>query len=607
MSVMSVLCVSAQSINYGNYTGTQKLENWGTSKAETYSVAMKVSQPSMEGMKAIGLRIPMNAAAKNITDCSAFLTKELKATSGKATGDILNLTFTQEGEWTTVKFSEPYTLTAEPFYCGYTFKVAKVEDTNDARPVKLMVGVCEEGLEVISSRTYRKWSSLSETIGGSLPIQLIVEGDIPSEAVGVAKIEDKSIKIGQAGNIRVRLVNHGSKAVSNVTYTYSIAGQEVEHTTDVVISADCYGAAADIEVETPVITQNGTYEGVLAITKVNGKDNVDKAATAKNTIRVSTVVPHKLPLMEEFTGAWCGFCPAGYVSMKLMNERHPGDFICASYHNGDAMEITQAYPVKVEGFPSANLDRSHATDPYLGDTKEDMGIEKTWQQQCLLPTTVNVQVRAYLDKATGNLDVIGDVIACEDVDGVDYGIAYIITADGMIGNSELWVQHNYFSPGYSGGAYSYTYTEGMEMFNEGAEYQLLEYDDVVVAQSGSKGAVIDGVIPANIKEAETYSHMMTFNTADMVSSMDANIKLSKYAKRMHAIMLVYDKQGMKVINCNRCEVETDLDAADALQSIALGSNAQSVYSLSGQHLPQMQKGINIVRCADGKMRKVIKK
>lgn len=607
MTVMAVLCVNAQSTNYGNYTGTEKLENWGTSKAETYSVAMKVCQPSMEGMKVVGLRIAMNADARNITECSAFLTKELKATSGKATGDILNAPFTQEGEWTMVKFSEPYILTAEPFYCGYTFKIAKVEDTNDARPVKLMVGVCEEGLEVISSRTYRKWASLSETIGGSLPVQLVLEGNMPSEAVGVAKIEDKSIKTSQAGTFRVRLANHGAKAVDNVTYTYSVAGLQVERTANVTISADSYGALADMEVETPAISKNGTYEGVLTITKVNGKDNADKTATAKNTIRITSVVPHKLPLMEEFTGAWCGFCPAGYVSMKLMNERHPDEFICASYHNGDAMEITQAYPVKVEGFPSANFDRSHATDPYLGDTKEDMGIEKTWQQQCLMPTTVNVEVNAYLDKATGELAVIGNIIACEDVTGADYGIAYIITADGMIGDSELWLQHNYFSPAFNGGAYSHTYNEGMEMFNEGAEYQLLEYDDVVVAQSGSRGAVIDGVVPANIKEADTYSHTMTFNTNNMVSSMDASINLTKYAKSLKAIMLVYDKQGQKILNCNRCEVETNIDAVDALQGITLGSHSQNVYSLSGQRLPEMQKGINIVRGADGKMRKILKK
>lgn len=604
---MSVLCVNAQSINFGNYTGTEKLENWGSSKAETYSVAMKVDQPSMAGLKVTALRIPMNIAAVNVADCSAFLTKELKATSGKATGDIANATFTRDGEWTLVKLSEPYVITSEPFYCGFTFNVTKIESVDDARPIKLMVGVTEGGLEVITTRTYRKWMSLSETIGGSLPVQMVIEGDMASEAVGITKIEDKSIKVGEPGTIRVRLANHGTAPVNKVSYTYSVAGKQVEKTIDLSLSADCYGKSTDIEVETPVIDEKGTYEGVLTVTKVNDKANADKTATAKNAIKITSVVPAKLPLMEEFTGAWCGFCPAGYAAMKLMNERHPDEFVCASYHNGDAMEITQAYPVKVDGFPSANLDRCHNTDPYLGDTKEDMGIDQTWQKQKLLPTTVNVAVSADLDKATGELVVNGTVIACEDVENADYGIAYLITADGMIGDSELWVQHNYFSPGFNGGAYTYTYMEGMEMFNEGGEYQLLVYDDVVVAQSGSKGAVIDGAIPTSLKEAEEYSHTMTFNTNDMVSNLDPTINLVKYAKSLNAIMLVYDKQGQKILNCSKCHVETEVDGAEAIEGIALGSKPVSVYSISGQRLPQMQRGINIVCGTDGKIRKIIKK
>ena len=36
----------------------------------------------------------------------------------------------------------------------------------------------------------------------------------------------------------------------------------------------------------------------------------------------------------EYTGLWCGYCPAGYVAIEELTEELGKDFVVLSYHNG---------------------------------------------------------------------------------------------------------------------------------------------------------------------------------------------------------------------------------------------------------------------------------
>lgn len=603
----AMLCALAQSIAYGHYTGSEKTAIWGTGKAETYSVAMLIDEPSLQGMQITAIRIPVNPDAKNVTDCTAFLTHKLEAKSGKCTGDVANVDFTLSGDtWNTITLPEPVTVTADTLYVGYTFRVTSATDQNDQNPMLLMVASYDEGLQIITSRTYRKWQDISNTLGGSLAVQLEIKGNLSEHSVGVTKTEDIKVAIGQTSTFRARLANYSPVAVENISYTYEVDGQSVSATMPVEISNKAFGCYTDVSLPVPAIQQPGDYQGTLTITHVNGQPNDNKFASAANTVRVMNIVPVKHPLMEEFTGAWCGFCPAGYASMKYMNEKYGEEFICASYHNGDAMQITTAYPVPVDGFPAACFDRFYNVDAYQGDTRKDLGIEITWDNFRHLDTPANVDLIAQLDEKTGQLDIKAQYSFCEDVADANYGVAYIITADGLSGTGGNWLQHNYFSYQYQNGAYSNMYIDGMDQFNNGDEYQFLVYDDVVVAQSGQRGATIEGVIPATCAESSVYEHTYQFNTNDMVNTYGAQENLVQHPDRLHAIAILYDINLQRVVNCNRCLVEVMDMSEDAILSATPGTvTPAQVYNLSGQQLPTQQRGINIVRMSDGSVRKVL--
>lgn len=585
--------VSGESITWGYYNGTQELASWGTQKGETYNVAMKVNDASLVGSKVTAVNIPLNITT--VTNCKVWISPvgtdgKPVTDAGQGTSDYQNVAFTPSGAWTEVTLPSAYTITENGFYVGITFTSAATE----FEPLLLFPSQLLETTYIKTSRTYRKWSDLGNAPGACMPLQLTIRGNVvKQDAVSVVSIDRVFVKHGESTTANVTVANNGGNEVSNVDWTYTVAGQTNSGHDEVAITADFYGAQASFSIDIPAIEPIGAYEGTLTITKVNGKDNTSNSVSGTHEVKVMNVVPKKRPLMEEFTGAWCGFCPSGYIGMKLMNERHPEDFVCVSYHNGDAMQITENYPVSVSGFPEAYFDRNHQTDAYRGDTAKDMGVDETWKEECQEVTPVNVAVTAVLNDETGDLTAEASFEFCEDVTGADYGIGYIITADGLHGSGTQWRQHNYYSKDYQGGAYSGMYKEGMDMFNYGAEYQFLEYDDVAIATSCTGSSTIADVISGNCSEGDIITHEYTFNIANMKANYGKKENLVQDKTRLHAVVFVYDNATKQVLNCNKCDVV--LDSTSDIKNVNASSLDDShIYNLAGQRINSLRRGVNIV-------------
>lgn len=600
--VAALLCAAtisandAETVTWGYYNGSQNLGTWGTSKAETYYVGMKINDASLVGSKITSIKIPLNSST--LSSCAAWIVRgSLQSNSGQGISDDVNVLFGATEGWNEITLPEPYTIGEGDFYVGVTFTASAL----DFSPMLLMPSDLLETTYIKTSRTYRKWTDLGNSPGACLPLQISVLGNVvKNNAVSVVGLDRVFAKHGETSKAKVTVANNGSNEVTDLDWTYSVAGKTIEGHTDVKVSADFYGAQASFSIDVPAIEENGEYEGTFTVTKVNGVANTGSPASGTHTVKVMNVVPKKVPLMEEFTGAWCGFCPSGYIGMKLMNERHPEDFVCASYHNGDGMQITENYPVSVSGFPSAYFDRNHSTDAYRGDTRKDMGIDDTWSLECKELPSLNVYAKADLSTESGVLTVWSDFVLCEDLNSINYDIGYIITADGLHGTGSNWVQHNYYSKDYQNGAYSNMYIEGMDMFNNGAEYQVLVYDDVVVATSGKGASTISGVIPGICNEADEYHHSMTFNIADMNSNYGKKENLVQDNSRLNAIVYVYDNGSHHVVNCAKCHVT--LDQSSGIKNVQNSeyrmqnseNGMRNYFNIAGQRLSSPQKGLNII-------------
>lgn len=58
-----------------------------------------------------------------------------------------------------------------------------------------------------------------------------------------------------------------------------------------------------------------------------------------HVINASAQAPVKRVLLEQYTGAWCGWCVDGSVVVEELLELYPDQMIGVKIHQGDGMEV----------------------------------------------------------------------------------------------------------------------------------------------------------------------------------------------------------------------------------------------------------------------------
>ena len=96
----------------------------------------------------------------------------------------------------------------------------------------------------------------------------------------------------------------------------------------------------------------------------------------EGTLKVYPFIPANRPLVEEYTGLWCGWCPLGYVALETMKERRGDLFVAAAYHNGDDMAFDGKTPNSPGGYPSAYVNRSASVN--LGKIYTEWDAWRRW-------------------------------------------------------------------------------------------------------------------------------------------------------------------------------------------------------------------------------------
>ena len=81
--------------------------------------------------------------------------------------------------------------------------------------------------------------------------------------------------------------------------------------------------------------------------------------------------PVKRVLLEQHTGAWCGWCVDGTVKMDSILALHPDNVIGVKIHNGDSMFIpeqsilsAQVTGLGISSYPSGTIDRRIFNNAY---------------------------------------------------------------------------------------------------------------------------------------------------------------------------------------------------------------------------------------------------
>jgi hypothetical protein len=223
--------------------------------------------------------------------------------------------------------------------------------------------------------------------------------------------------------------------------------------------------------------------------------------------------PVKRVLVEEGTGAWCGFCPRGATTLLNTIEKYPGKVIGVAVHNNqgnpanDYMAIADenAYSAAfMNGFPNMTIDRKR----YAGISGNKIGvsdgaivgpIQTQMAQKAKVDVTIENLVYSSANR-TLTVDVKGAFVAA--VTG-DIRFNIYIVEDSVKGNGQGYDQHNYMSKTGS------SPDPNSPWYNFPPTITNFYHRHVLRAMLGGTWGT-NGVIPSTVASGDTYSKTYTY-------------------------------------------------------------------------------------------------
>lgn len=603
--------IAGNEIKYSYASGAEEIGWWGTNKAETYDVAVRIADPFLVGkqLKGVSVPMPMNAS---ITDCKMWLSKALTLATvdGKKQNvpDIESVEAVPADGVMAVTFASPYTIPEEGVYVGYTFTVSSVDETDAMIPLAFVLGTNVDAFYIHTSRTYRSWVSKSEALNVLSALEVTVAGEFSDYSVGISSLGVCKATAGLESTVKATLVNHGSSAVSSVDYDYTVGSvtKTGQYAFEQPIDA-VFGKACTVDLPLEAIDVTGVNPLSLTITKVNGMANEDEMASAESEYQVFSFIPTHRPVLEEYTGTWCGYCPRGFAGLEEMNRRYPDRFIGISYHVGDAMQVVASeneLPSYVAGYPAAWLDRVAETDAYCGDgTYGVFGIDKVWMAKASEMAPADVDVKAEFNADNDKLiDVTTSLLFPMSADNVNYRIGYVLVADDLTGEGSGWIQSNYYS-GDSGWADQ----PGMDIFVEGGSAVVgLHFNDVAIILKDVKG--VEGSVPASVEESVAVAHSYQFDTDDAVCQDGANAGQNVIQNRnnLSVVALLIDAATGEIVNANKAHVANGTSGISGVGSADRKVVSVTCYDSMGRSISSAANGVNIKKVvfSDGTVKTV---
>ena len=414
----------------------------------------------------------------------------------------------KKGGWQYVLFDEPYAVTGEDIYIGYSIKgsgyLLGYESTSRNMPGEMLYfnGAWGTFKSVVSANG--KWTMQAIMRGGdySTDIQnnLVVEC---VENLYTAALEGWDMPL----TFEVR--NSGAKTAYNVAVKCAFGSQSKDVTIDSLMNGQSYF------VESP-FTVSGS--GSVSVSIDASVDGVTDETPNDNSVKSSCIVNNGIDnlrnrvLIEQFTGQACGYCPGGAANLKSAIEAtgHPEYFAWVAHHAGyypddftlqESKDIAAAFGVN--SAPMMCINRTSVAGQGL-----------VWSPYSA--TAVNL-LSCYATSAKATLEfnhtLVGDSITV-NVSGT--------TAESAAKVTVILIQSGITASQNRGGN-DYVHNNAPCLFLTPAKGQ-----DLTIGEGGAFSATLNGKIPATFGKGNfntVYSdiEVVVFVHGDIKSSANRNV------------------------------------------------------------------------------------
>ena len=479
-----------------------------------------------------------------------------------------------------IELTTPYDIAGKTCYVGFTFSI-------NAASYPIMGGGEDEENAWFFRLTGSNWMDFcGDGYGyGKLALQVLLDGvTLGDNSVTPSDFGTSYILQGSKTVVPVKVTNTGRKTVNSISYTITTDGVVSDELTS-RLNGLAFNSSANVNVSLSADGDTRKHKKILTITQVNGMPNEADMKSSTGWLITVSEKPTPTPVVEEFTGTWCGWCTIGYDGMEQAKATYGDQAVLIAVHAGDVMEIADYASIasRASGYPSSIIDRTIDAYPTAANLKSIIS-------QCLKTVTVGEikATAAWADASKNTIRIDTETKFVYSDDDGQYGIAYVLIADGLKGTASGWAQTNYLS-GNSDYAADYPF-----WVSAASKVTGLAFNHVAVGAwdiaDGADGSV-NPVIQAG--EIQKYSRTVDISSKSLIQNK-ANLKVAT---------LLIDRTTGYIVNASATAIQDyDPDAIDVLPVPA----AQELerYALDGRKIAAPQTGVNIVRMSDGTVRKV---
>ena len=527
-----------------------------------------------------------------------------------------------------VKLPTPFTIPADGALVGYSY------DGKSSDRSIVMAGTSSEAAGCFFQYDYegeRTFESLSSIVGMSSSIQIGLDvSDCEANDATVSANPELTTLVNTKQQYPFYITNNSAKPITQITYSISVDGNNgAEKSLDLSSPIESMETAS--LPFTTAFEDEGVHSVELNLSKVNGNTNINKQSSAAYSIIALEKSADRVSVVEEQTGTWCGWCPRGHVALDLLNKQLGDKVVTLAGHftnsesQVDPMNIlgdnitSQAEALADYGwvamnisnmlgggrFPGAMFDRIVAADPYVGANttkgkngtyeygatdlvnllKEGNPSEADFSMTASWADDKNTDIKVDLT-TTFNYDRFGDF---------PYGVAFVLSENGMTGKGATWKQLNYFSKLAGVNGASDFNNPDMAAWFKGGSYVSTTYDNVVVQAWNPLGnaAIVDkSVTDIEKGKAIPFSTTLKVNS-DLIQNKD-NLTISA---------LLVNLNSLAVVNAAKVVLGKTAAGIEDVNSEA-NNNVVSRYNVNGMRINGAQKGLNIVKLANGKVVKM---
>ena len=482
-----------------------------------------------------------------------------------------------------IALTTPFAVDGRDVYVGFTFSTT-------SRAYPLMCNGDDAPNAFVFRHNNGQWLDFNGQGYGKLAMQLLLDGgDYPRDCAAAMDFGRTVVLQGNQGYASFRFKNAGSNAISSITYLLATDGAAAEERT-LTVEPVGFGDSKAVTIDLGVADEARKYVKQITITKVNGTDNGEPQRTASGDLIGISSKPAVLPVVEEFTGTWCGYCPYGTVGMQAAHETYGDRVALIAVHSGDVMQVSSYDGVVnayASGFPSSQINRSgtsyypyylksYLTRFFDRATQASLGLEAAWTDDS--KTAVQFSTSTHF---------------AYDGDDERYGLAFVLVEDGLKGSGSRWAQTNYLS--------GRSVEDDMAFWSKaGSTVSNLQYDHVAVAAWDVLEGV-DGSVEPSVRAAEPQAFSFTGDISASTLIQDKS--------KLTAIALLIDRTDGSIVNAARSEIADAAAPVDAIAGVENGRSADvaGYYGIDGKRLSAPARGVNIVKYRDGRTEKVIRK